>query len=78
MNLPKVAQKFPYVVDEKAGKKAFCTCGTSSNQPYCDGSHQGTAFTPVPFTVEAKKRVALCNCKHTANGPFCDGTHKNL
>ena len=32
--------------DEKPGKKAFCTCGISNNQPFCDGSHKGTNFKP--------------------------------
>ena len=25
MDLPKIAQKFPFVIDEVVGKKAFCT-----------------------------------------------------
>ena len=44
--LPKIAQKAPYLVEEKAGKRAFCTCGLSSKNPYCDGSHKGTGFSP--------------------------------
>jgi len=42
--LPKIIQKSPYIVDEKAGKKAFFTSGLSSKNPYCDGSHKGTGF----------------------------------
>jgi CDGSH iron-sulfur domain-containing protein 3 len=78
MNEPTVASKKPSVLELEAGTYYWCACGQSANQPYCDGSHKGTGFTPVSFTVEAKKRVALCNCKRTANGPFCDGAHKNL
>ena len=78
MNEPTIASKKPSVLELEAGTYYWCACGQSSNQPYCDGSHKGTGFTPVSFTVEAKKRVALCNCKRTANGPFCDGAHKNL
>ena len=78
MNQPTIPSKQPTILELEPGTYYWCACGQSANQPYCDGSHQGTAFTPVPFTVEAEKRVALCNCKHTANGPFCDGTHKNL
>ena len=59
MNLPKMAQKFPYVVDEKAGKKAFCTCGTSSNQPYCDGSHKGSEFSPEIVELTEDKKSSL-------------------
>ena len=46
MNLPKTVQKRPYVIEEKAGKKAFCSCGLSSKDPYCDGSHKDTVFSP--------------------------------
>jgi len=42
--LPKIIQKSTYIVDEKAGKKAFFTCGLSSKNPYCDGSHKVTGF----------------------------------
>ena len=78
MNEPTIASMKPSVLELEAGTYYWCACGQSANQPYCDGSHKGTGFTPVSFTVEAKKRVALCNCKRTANGPFCDGAHKNL
>ncbi|MDE0882510.1 MAG: CDGSH iron-sulfur domain-containing protein [Myxococcota bacterium] len=78
MNEPTIASKKPSVLELEAGTYYWCSCGQSANQPYCDGSHKGTGFTPVSFTVEAKKRVALCNCKRSANGPFCDGAHKNL
>ena len=75
MNLPKMAQKFPYVVDEKAGKKAFCTCGTSSNQPYCDGSHKGGFFKSVKYLAKFDKEIWFCGCKCTKHQPFCDGSH---
>lgn len=78
MSQPTIASKKPTVLELEPGTYFWCACGKSANQPYCDGSHQGTDFTPVSFTVEAKKRFALCNCKQTAKGPFCDGAHKNL
>ena len=53
----------------------FCTCGRSQSQPFCDGSHAGTAFTPKVIVVDADQDAFLCACKHTANPPFCDGTH---
>ena len=28
------------------------SCGQSKNQPFCDGSHQGTEFAPVAFVAE--------------------------
>lgn len=75
---PKIAQKAPYVMDVEPGKYAWCACGQSQNQPFCDGSHKGTEFKPVLVTIEEPKKVAFCGCKHTKNPPFCDGTHKNL
>ena len=74
----KVADTKPVVTELEAGTYYWCACGESKNQPYCDGSHAGTGFSPQPFTVEEPKRVALCTCKQTANGPFCDGSHKGL
>ena len=76
--LPKIAQKSPYIIDEKAGIRAFCTCGLSSKNPYCDGSHKGTGFSPTIIELEEEKKVVWCGCKHSKKGAFCDGSHKNL
>ncbi len=78
MDKPKIAQKMPYVMDMKAGKYAFCTCGESSKQPFCDGSHGPTNFKPEIIDLEEDKKVAWCGCKHSANGGFCDGTHSKI
>lgn len=78
MKEPKIAQKRPYVINEEAGKKHWCSCGKSDNQPYCDGSHQGSEFVPVEVEITKAKKVAWCGCKHSANGAFCDGTHMKL
>jgi CDGSH-type Zn-finger protein len=76
---PHIAQKAPFKVELEAGKTYFwCSCGRSANQPFCDGSHKGTSFTPVKFTAEAAKTAFLCGCKHSAKAPFCDGAHKAL
>ena len=79
MDKPKVAGKKPIRVDLEANKTyAWCSCGNSSNQPWCDGSHKGTAFTPYLFQVEPEKTAGMCTCKQSKNGAFCDGSHKNL
>lgn len=75
----KVAAKSPVKVELEAGKDYwFCTCGHSSDQPFCDGSHKGTGFAPKKFTAEVSGPAFFCQCKHTENAPYCDGTHKSL
>lgn len=79
MDKPVVAGKKPIRVDLEANKTyAWCSCGKSSNQPWCDGSHKGTSFSPYLFQVEPGKTAGMCTCKHTKNPGFCDGSHKNL
>lgn len=78
-NKPLVAGTGPQKVEVKAGKSyAWCTCGRSKSQPYCDGSHVGTNMTPLSFTAEKDGDVYLCLCKRARNAPYCDGTHKRL
>jgi len=71
-------QKAPYGLDLDPGTYYWCACGRSRNQPFCDGSHQGTRFAPVQFTVDERKKLWLCGCKHSGTAPYCDGTHKSL
>ncbi len=78
MEKPNVAQKAPYVMEVEPGKKAWCACGLSSNQPFCDGAHRGTNFAPIIEDVTEKKTIAWCGCKQSGNGPFCDGSHSKL
>ncbi len=78
MSDPTIADTKPKVMELDAGTYWYCTCGNSANQPFCDGSHQDTGFTPMKFTLEEKQKVALCQCKHTGNAPFCDGSHAKL
>lgn len=73
-----IAEKKPAVLELEAGTKYWCRCGRSKNQPFCDGAHRGTDFTPLKFVIEEPKRVALCNCKRTGKEPYCDGTHAGL
>ena len=78
MTTPKRAGDGPIPVDVEAGKSYFwCTCGGSSKQPFCDGTHQGERkFEPLKWTAEEDGKKFFCTCKGTANPPFCDGSHK--
>jgi CDGSH-type Zn-finger protein len=67
----------PIAVDLEEGKNyAWCACGKSSSQPFCDGSHAGSGITPKLFKVEKAGTYHLCTCKKSANAPYCDGTHR--
>jgi methylamine---glutamate N-methyltransferase subunit C len=79
MAKPIIANNRPIQVNLKQGEEYyFCACGRSSNQPFCDGSHKETSFTPKAFTADKDEEAYLCACKHTGNAPFCDGTHKQF
>lgn len=76
MNKATVADNKPVSVELEKGKEYyFCTCGQSTQQPYCDGAHLGSSFAPKPFIAEKDGIAYLCACKQTANAPFCDGSH---
>ena len=75
---PICAQKSPYPIELEPGTYWWCACGRSQRQPFCDGSHKETEFTPVEFSVDEKKTVWLCGCKRTGHAPNCDGTHKAI
>lgn len=79
MSEPVIASKVPLPVDVEAGKTYWwCSCGKSARQPFCDGSHKGTDFTPVRYDATQTGKVWFCACKHSAKAPLCDGSHKNL
>lgn len=79
MDKPKVAADSPIQVELEAGKKyAYCTCGLSANQPFCDGAHKGTGFVPEVFEAAESKTAYFCRCKQTCDAPNCDGSHNKL
>ena len=74
-----VAAKAPIAVEVEAGKNYFwCTCGKSSKQPFCDGTHKDSEFSPIKWTAEEDGKKFFCACKQTDGQPFCDGSHKEL
>uniref|UniRef100_A0A096LUL0 Iron-binding zinc finger CDGSH type domain-containing protein n=2 Tax=Poecilia TaxID=8080 RepID=A0A096LUL0_POEFO len=75
---PVPAARLPYRVKLSAGKRyAWCACGHSKKQPFCDGTHKAKApsISPLLFTADKNKTVMLCACKQTKNSPYCDGSH---
>lgn len=90
-NFPRVAKAEPVCIKVEPGKMyAWCTCGLSEKQPFCDGSHkkiepdvneQGETVMPyrsLKAAFEKEEEVWFCQCKHTKNPPFCDGSHKQF
>ena len=66
----------PVAVEVEKGKSYYwCACGLSKKQPFCDGSHRGTEFRPVPYKAEETQKKFFCACKQTDSQPFCDGSH---
>lgn len=79
MTSPHMAQKAPFPVEVQAGQSYWwCACGLSAKQPFCDGSHKSTAFTPVRYDAAETRTVWFCGCKQSAGKPLCDGSHKSL
>jgi CDGSH-type Zn-finger protein len=80
MEKPKVAERFPAGIQvEKDKNYAWCTCGLSEKQPFCDGKHkaiEGMPFKPMVVKFEEDKEVWFCQCKQSKNPPYCDGSHK--
>ena len=79
MSAPTIAQKAPIPIMVEAGKDYWwCACGRSKAQPFCDGSHKGSPFSPVEYKSAAAEEAWFCACKRSAKKPMCDGSHKRL
>jgi CDGSH-type Zn-finger protein len=79
MPKPQIAQKAPYAAEVQSGKSYWwCACGMSKTQPYCDGSHKGSEFSPLEYVAPEDGTVYFCGCKRSGNGALCDGSHKSL
>lgn len=79
MSEPVVAAKEPIEFEVAEGETYWwCACGRSKNQPFCDGSHEGTGLEPVEYTASHTRRLFFCACKKTGRVPLCDGSHNAL
>ncbi len=78
MELPKRAGNSPIAVELEEGKNyAWCSCGLSDKQPFCNGAHKPTHLKPEIIKAESHETKYFCTCKQTGTPPFCDGSHKN-
>ena len=73
-----VAGNKPSVIELEPGTYWWCACGRSQNQPFCDGSHKLTDFSPREVVIDKKDTYYFCTCKQTTTPPFCDGSHKSV
>lgn len=76
-----IAERSPAEVQLEPGRKyAWCACGRSVSQPFCDATHKKTDLKPVVFGSDKQEgeKAWLCRCKQTSNPPYCDGTHNTL
>ena len=76
MDAPVRASNTPFSVMVEAGETYYwCSCGQSRNQPFCDGSHKGSAFSPLAWVAQSNTKVWFCGCKASDKAPLCDGSH---
>lgn len=78
MTAPVRASDTPFAIAVEQGKDYWwCSCGKSSTQPFCGGSHKADGvFAPVKYTATSSATVYFCGCKATHTQPLCDGSHK--
>ena len=48
----------------------WCSCGKSSKQPFCDGSHKGTEFNPVVYKADLTKKCFFVLVNRLTINPF--------
>lgn len=68
----------PLAVEVESGETYYlCSCGKTSNPPFCDGSHQGTSAEPIRYDAQESTTVYFCRCGRSKSAPMCDGSHQN-
>lgn len=80
MDKPIMKAKKPIKVEVEEGKHyAWCACGRTKREVFCDGSHKKLdGLNPVIFKAKKTGEVKLCQCKLTKTPPYCDGSHMNI
>ena len=75
---PEIGGKSPAVLELEPGDYWWCTCGKSSKQPFCDGSHKGTSFTPEKFKLPRKRTTPFAAVNSPAMVPSATGHMQNF
>jgi CDGSH iron-sulfur domain-containing protein 3 len=58
---PEIAGRAPLPIEVEAGKSYWwCACGRSKTQPFCDGSHKGSAFSPIEYKASESTKAFFC------------------
>ena len=77
--VPEIGGRKPIAINVTAGESYWwCACGRSKKQPFCDGSHKSSGFTPIEWKAEKSEPAWFCCCKRTGDQPMCDGSHNKL
>jgi CDGSH-type Zn-finger protein len=78
-NLPACPKKSSIATHVTEGQSyAWCSCGLSQKQPFCDGSHKETSYKPILYEAKETKIIHFCGCKRSKKGALCDGSHKEI
>ena len=58
-------------VDVEEGKSYYwCSCGKSSKQPFCDGSHKGQNLILLPIKLKQQKKCFFVLVNKLTINPF--------